>query len=60
MVECEFCHRSFSDAATLERHVRAEHAGRPFAPRCEICGETFESPADLKAHHEGVHHAGRA
>jgi Zinc finger, C2H2 type len=54
-LRCEFCGEEISSLAALQRHTRIDHAGRPSAPRCEACGLTFDSPADLKAHHEGVH-----
>jgi C2H2 type zinc finger protein len=56
---CEFCGWRAPSSQALEPHIAKAHAGRPFPPKCEICGEVFESPADLKAHHEGVHGAGR-
>jgi C2H2 type zinc finger protein len=57
---CDFCGWKAPSARALEEHIAQAHAGRPFPPKCEICGEVFESPADLKAHHEGVHGARRS
>ena len=54
---CEFCGRVYRLIQDLERHRAAEHMGRPYAPRCEACSLTFESPADLKAHNQSVHGA---
>ena len=56
---CPFCGRGCEDDRALTAHVQADHAGRPWVPKCEICGATFESPSDLKTHHEVVHHSGR-
>jgi hypothetical protein len=57
---CDFCGYKAPSERALQEHVAKVHAGRPFPPKCEVCGEVFESPADLKAHHEGVHRAGRS
>ncbi len=59
-VTCPFCQRDFEGQRALAIHVQADHAGRPWVPRCEICGATFESPADLKTHHEVAHRSGRS
>jgi Zinc-finger of C2H2 type/Zinc finger, C2H2 type len=56
---CQFCGRSLPSADAVREHIRVAHASRPWAPRCEICNQTFESPADLKAHNESVHQSGK-
>ncbi|MCI4365461.1 MAG: hypothetical protein L3K10_05295 [Thermoplasmata archaeon] len=56
-VRCEFCGREFLTAGEKAAHVVHDHSSRPFPARCPVCRVTFESPADLKAHNEGVHGA---
>lgn len=55
---CGFCGAQFTSEELLARHLRTDHAGRPYPPVCEICGEKFESPADLQAHHRSIHRSG--
>jgi hypothetical protein len=57
---CEFCGWGAPSARALDEHIAERHAGRPFPPKCDVCGQTFDSPDDLKVHNETVHKVRRA
>ncbi|KAG8185580.1 hypothetical protein JTE90_023281 [Oedothorax gibbosus] len=47
--QCSSCHRVFSDASNLQRHVRSQHLGaRNFI--CQQCRKAFATASGLKQH----------
>ena len=46
---CENCPRVFTDAISLQRHIRSQHVGAR-AHACPECGKTFNTSSGLKQH----------
>ena len=54
---CVMCEQSFRRSATMLSHVDKKHGPKP-APKCEICGEIFDTHGKM-VYHRGILHGSR-
>ena len=55
--KCDQCDSEFTRRASLNRHVRAAHAGQVI--KCPLCPEVFRYKNTLEDHKKAVHNEGR-
>ena len=53
-IKCDYCDKSFSQIANLNRHIRTIHKGQNNY-KCESCGKLFTRNDNLKLHIHTIH-----
>ena len=51
---CEYCHKSFTQASSLKNHIHTIHDGHK-DHKCESCSKSFSHPGNLKQHIRTIH-----
>ena len=53
--KCSQCEKTFTQSASLRRHIESFHSGNVTVFNCELCQKNFTRKDNLKDHIENVH-----